>query len=132
MVSLTNDQYEMLHFYYHLLNTIEEGFEYVIESFSNLELTEGENLFKDILSAFYHIDSSHLTLCAFLEEETGMVGEIRKFDQVILTLEGEPAIFTTIEQHYEFVKNQLFPAFLAWKEMVQAKLQPYITHEKTR
>ncbi|MGM7721401.1 hypothetical protein [Metabacillus sp. Hm71] len=128
MVSLTNDQYEMLHYYYTLLNTIEEGFDYVIESFTNLELTEGDSLFKDILSAFYHIDSSHLTLYALLEEETGMIEEMQKFDQVILTLDREAAIFTTIEQHHDFVKNQLFPAFLAWKEMVQAKLQPYIVH----
>jgi hypothetical protein len=127
MVSLTSDQYELIHYYYNLLNTIEEGFDYVVGSFANLELTEGERIFKDILAAFYQVDSSHITLRDLLHEESEIVEEMNAFDQVILTLDGEASIFTTVKKHHEFVKMQLIPAYLKWKESVQTKLQPYIT-----
>lgn len=128
MTTLTNDHYEMIHFYNNLLNTIEEGFEYVVSSFTNLELTEGERIFKDILAAFYHVDSSHTTLQTLLNEEHKLVEKLKKFDQVILTLDEESTIFTTLDTHQDFVKHQLFPSFLAWKESVQSHLQPYITN----
>jgi hypothetical protein len=128
MGALTNDQYEFFHFYYNLLNTIEESFDYVIDSFENLELTDGDLVFKDILAAFYHVDSSHETLLSFLNEEIDIVHDVKKFDQVILTLDGESAIFLSPYKHQAFVKNQLAPAYLAWKETVQTKLQPYIVH----
>jgi hypothetical protein len=128
MVSLTTDQFEFIHNYYFLLNTIEEGFDYVVDSFTNLELTEGDKIFKDILSAFYQVDSSHSTMRALLKEETELMEEIKNFDNVILTLDGESSIFSTLEKHYEFVKNQLAPAYIAWKESIQNQLQVYITH----
>ncbi|MGM0876469.1 MAG: hypothetical protein ACQEWV_17285 [Bacillota bacterium] len=128
MVSLTTDQYEFIHFYNDLLNTIEEGFDYVVGSFTDLQLTEGDKIFKDILSAFYQVDSSHSTMRALLKEETELIKAIKNFDQVILTLDGESSIFSTLEQHHEFVKNQLAPAYIAWKESIQHQLQPYITH----
>ena len=127
MTTLTENHYEMIHFYYNLLNTIEEGFDYVVQSFSNLELTEGDRIFKDILAAFYHVDSTHKTLHAVLQEERELVEEMEKFDGVIVALDEESSIFTSLDTHQDFVKNQLVPAYLAWKESVQSQLQPYIT-----
>lgn len=127
MLVLTTEQNELLHFYYNLLNTIEEGFDYVIESFSNYELTEGDTVLKDILSAFYHVDSSNKTLQIVLKEEQAILDELTKFDSVIISIDAESSIFTSLENHHDFVKNQLAPAFLAWKELVQGKLQPYVT-----
>lgn len=129
MGSLTNDQFEFLHFYYNLLNTIEEGFGYVIDSFTNLDLTDADQVFKDILAAFYHVDSSNDMLLSLLtEEESDLVQDVKTFDQVILTLDGESTIFLTPDKHQAFVRNQLAPVYLAWKEKIQSKLQPYIVH----
>lgn len=128
MPTLTSNHYEMIHFYNNLLNTIEEGFDYVVQSFSNLELTEGDRIFKDILAAFYHVDSAHKTLHALLQEEHELVKEMEKFNQVILALDEESSIFNYSDTHQEFVKNQLFPAYLAWKESIQSQLEPYIAH----
>jgi hypothetical protein len=129
MGSLTNDQFEFLHFYYNLLNTIEEGFEYVIDSFTNLDLTDADQVFKDILAAFYHVDSSNDMLLSLLtEEENDLVQDVKTFDQVILTLDDESTIFLTPDKHEAFVRNQLAPVYLAWKEKIQSKLQPYIVH----
>lgn len=44
-----------------------------------------------------------------------------------MALDEESSIFTSLDTHQGFVKNQLFPAYLAWKESVQSQLQPYIT-----
>jgi len=128
MATLTSDHYEMIHFYNNLLNTIEEGFDYVVQSFTNLELTEGDRIFKDILAAFYHVDSTHKTLYALLQDKHELVEEMGKFDQVILALDEDSSIFTSLDTHQEFVKNHLFPSYLAWKESMQKQLKPYIIH----
>ena len=76
--------------------------------------------------AFYHIDSSHLTLQAVFNEDRAVLESVKKFDCVIVTLENESNIVATFESHHLFVKNQLAPAYIAWKESVQIQLQPYI------
>ncbi|MFV2046309.1 hypothetical protein ACEWK1_02935 [Metabacillus sp. YM-086] len=128
MLTISSNHYEMIHFYNNLLNTIEEGFEYVVSSFTNLELTGGDRIFKDILAAFYHVDSTHKALHAVLQEERELVEEMEKFNEVILALDEESSIFSSLDTHQDFVKNQLFPAYLAWKESIQKQLEPYITH----
>jgi hypothetical protein len=128
MVTFTNDQYQCIFDYNNLLNSIEEGFSYVVESFTNLSMAEGERVFKDILASFFLVDSLHGTLQIIFTEDIKFIEAMMKFDQVILTLDGEAAIFPTVDLYRDFVKNHLFPAYLAWKEMIQYQLQPYISN----
>jgi len=128
METLTTDQYQMITHYFHLLNTIEEGFDYVNEGFNNLSNTESDRIFSDILVAFNHIDSSNPTIIASLNDEQNLSEEVNKFDIVIKELEGLEQYFMDSEKKHHYIKNQLTPAFVAWKESVQKKLQPYITN----
>ncbi|APH03590.1 hypothetical protein [Bacillus weihaiensis] len=126
MVSLSNEQYEMIHFYYNLLNTIEEGFEYIVSSFDSFQVTEAETILKDILSAFYHVDSSNKVFETVLKEEEVLIEKLRKFDQVIMTVDADLSIFTSFQNNQELIKHSLAPCFIAWKELVQHELKPYI------
>jgi len=63
-----------------------------------------------------------------LQDEHELVEEMGKFDQVILALDEDSSIFTSLDTNQEFVKNHLFPAYLAWKESMQKQLKPYIIH----
>lgn len=128
MQTLTTDQHELLSYYFHLLNSIEEGFDSVVDSFQNLQFSESERIFSDIISAFYHIDSSNPSILSAIEANDELSKEITKFDSVIKTLEGLESIFKDPKEYHAFVKNQLTPSFLAWKEAVQSRMQPYITH----
>ncbi|MDQ0231467.1 hypothetical protein [Metabacillus malikii] len=125
MVSLTNQQVELLHFYYYLLDTIEDGFDYITASYTNLELNESERLFKDILSAFYHIDSSHIVIEAIFEDDDKIRTSIHHFDVIINILETEP-VNTQSYTNPHFIKNELIPAYQAWKEPIQTNLSKYI------
>ncbi|WP_273124417.1 hypothetical protein [Bacillus weihaiensis] len=126
MVSLSDEQYEMIHFYYNLLNTIEEGFEYIVSTFDSFQATEAETILKDILSAFYHVDSSNKVFEAVLKEEEVLIENLRKFDQVIMTVDADLSSFTSFQNNQELIKHSLAPCFIAWKELVQHELKPYI------
>lgn len=126
--TLTADQYNLLAFYYQFLNTIEEGFDYVIESFQSLHFDESRLMLIDIITAFYHIDSSNPILLAILEENNDLRKEIMKFDSVIETVERIELVVLLPHEYELFVKKELSPVFLAWKESVQIQLKDYVTH----
>lgn len=128
MTSLTTEHYELLNMYTNLLQTVEEGFDYVIKSFTNYELTEGDVIFKDILAAFYHLDASHQTLYTVLKEEQAILEKLRKFEEIILTFDNHSTIFQSLENHHEYVQQTLAPAFLSWKDSIQDLLKPYIAN----
>ncbi len=59
MVHLTPEQLTVVRQYAALLDTIEEGFQYVIESFANYERTQGDVVLADIFTAFGQIDATN-------------------------------------------------------------------------
>lgn len=126
--TLTADQYNLLAFYYQFLNTIEEGFDYVIESFQSLHFDESKLMLINIIAAFYHIDSSNPVLLAILEENANLRKEIMKFDSVIQVLDHVEMVMSFPNQYESFVKNELSPVFSAWKQSVQTQLKQYVTH----
>ncbi|WP_108669056.1 hypothetical protein [Peribacillus acanthi] len=111
-------QLELVQQYIDLLDTVEQGFQYVLESFHNLERTEGDQVLSDIFTALGSIGESH----------QGLLSESlqSQFDHVIkkaLELEGkmnQPELKKTI------VEESLFPAFMDWKKEVQAFMMPLV------
>lgn len=70
--------------YLDLLNTVEEGLEYVLASFLDYEKTEGELIISDILKAFNQILESNKILLSIYKEESSIVQLINDFETVIL------------------------------------------------
>ncbi|MRX72199.1 hypothetical protein GJU40_08545 [Bacillus lacus] len=128
MPNLTPDQYSLLSYYYHLLNTVEEGLEYVSASYDHYSYTEGSKVFSDILSAFYHIDSSHSVILLISEAFPGISEEILKFDEVISTLEEYESSLVEYSYQTALAARGLLPVFLIWKKAVQNVIAPIITH----
>ncbi|WP_338778542.1 hypothetical protein [Metabacillus sp. FJAT-52054] len=121
------ERFELYHFYYHLLNTVQEGLDYVLESFHKLELTEAEKVFSDIMRAFYHIDSSNvLIMDSVAEEDPLLLHEIRRFDEVIHELDHLEFMFFQPLTYETYLKDRLAPVFVLWKDGIQKRLQPYI------
>ncbi|MBS2970635.1 hypothetical protein J9317_17975 [Metabacillus sp. KIGAM252] len=121
------ERFELYHFYYHLLNTVQEGLDYVLESFHKLELTEAEKVFSDIMRAFYHIDSSNvLIMDSVAEEDPLLLHEIRRFDEVINELDHLEFMFFQPLTYETYLKDRLAPVFVLWKDGIQKRLQPYI------
>jgi len=128
MISLSSDQYEFVYFFYYLLDTIEEGFDYIIESYISLEHSEAEVILNDIFLAFYHIDSSNPILLNLFDENPQLIETLQKFDGIISELEQKLTIFGNIHQNKDYIINIFFPDYLSWKESVQIQLKPHIAH----
>ncbi|MTH53712.1 hypothetical protein GKZ89_09880 [Bacillus mangrovi] len=121
------ERFELYHFYYHLLNTVQDGLDDVLESFRRLELSEAEKVFTDIMRAFYHIDSSNVLIIEKVsEDDCQLIHEIKRFDEVINELDHLDFMYFQPLTYESFLRDKLAPVFLAWKEGVQQRLQPYI------
>lgn len=55
MTTLTEEKVDILHYYMELLASIEEGFEYLIASFSDYSITEGDVILIDIFAVFNQV-----------------------------------------------------------------------------
>jgi hypothetical protein len=121
-MTLTENNITFIQQYYQLVETVEEGFHYVIESFSNFERTEGDRILGDIFSALSMLTNSRVIL-----QEMGISLEmVEVFDSVIekaLLLEDH---FHNLEQKQKLIELELFPAFVGWKRKVDQALLPFV------
>jgi inhibitor of KinA sporulation pathway (predicted exonuclease) len=126
MTLLTTPQLEMVQRYVALLDTIEEGFAYVEESFVNYERTQGDEVLADIFTALAKISETNVHLCRLFAEETDIVHHLRLFSDVLeeaYKLDGNFAD-TNIKQR--IIGQHLSPAFQAWKLSVTRLLKRYV------
>jgi inhibitor of KinA sporulation pathway (predicted exonuclease) len=126
MVELTNAQFEMVQKYAALLDTIEEGFEYIEESFTNYERTQGDEVLADIFDALARISQTNVHLSKILAEDEEIVRQLQLFAGVLeeaYKLDGK-----LDDQNFkqQVVQNHLSPAFQAWKLSIQQSLKKYI------
>lgn len=110
--------------FYYLLDSIDEGIQYVIQSFENIEYTERDRVLTDIMLAFYEMDSSRHLMVTHMEENQ----LLDRLDELIHLLEEvdfikqQPVVFENL------VRYELYPTFTVWKQEVQKQLQTFITH----
>lgn len=126
MVRLSIEQYDVLQRYSELLDTVEEGFEYVIDSFTNLELSNSDLVLQDIFSALSSISVTSEELELLFQNKQEVLKAIQYFDGVmteVIKLEGQ---FDNQSRKQQLIKSNIFPAYQAWKEGIQKKLSPYI------
>jgi hypothetical protein len=126
MVVLTTPQIEMVQKYVELLDTIEEGFAYVEESFVNYERTQGDVVLADIFTALAQVSATNVHLCQLFAEETDIVNHLQLFSDVLeeaYKLEGNLAD-TNMKQR--IIEQHLSPAFQAWKLSITRLLKRYV------
>jgi len=127
MMNLTPEQLAVVRQYAALLDTVEEGFTYVVESFHNYERTHGDVVLADIFTAFGQIEATNQqSLASFFAEDEAMLAEIERFSAVVdeaWKLDGK-LDDQNAKQHV--VENHLAPAFEAWKTSILHHLRPYV------
>jgi inhibitor of KinA sporulation pathway (predicted exonuclease) len=126
MVQLTNAQFEMVQKYAALLDTIEEGFAYVEESFTNYERTQGDVVLADIFAAFSRISQTNVQLERLFVAEEEIVRSLQLFADVLneaLKLDGK---LDDPNFKQQVIEQKLSPAFQAWKFVMQQALKKYI------
>jgi hypothetical protein len=129
MVKLSHEQLAVIQQYVALLKTIEEGFAYVCESFTNYERTQGDVVLADIFMAFGQIDKTNRSsLARFFADDRAVLEEIARFSAVAdeaWKLDGK---LDDPNAKQEIVEKHLAPAFEAWKTGMMALLRPYVEH----
>ncbi len=121
---ISSEQFELFMRFYYLLDSIDEGIQYVIQSFENIEYTERDRVLTDIMLAFYEMDSSRHLMVTHMEENQ----LLDRLDELIHLLEEvdfikqQPVVFENL------VRYELYPTFTVWKQEVQKQLQTFITH----
>jgi phage shock protein A len=126
MIKLEENQHILIKEYQDLLVTVEEALEYIVASFDNLEMTEGDRLLLDVFQALPHIASTSEQLNRLFEKESpSLEGALASFHEVAektAMLEGN---FGSLEKKQQIIREQLNPAFAAWSVMIQQELKPY-------
>jgi inhibitor of KinA sporulation pathway (predicted exonuclease) len=126
MVQLTNAQFEMVQQYAALLDTIEEGFEYIEESFTNYERTQGDEILADIFDAFSRINQTNVQLSHLFAEEQEIVKHLQLFAGVLEEASKLDGKLDDPNFKQQVIQQQLSPAFQAWKLSIQQALKKYI------
>ncbi|MFP7442326.1 hypothetical protein SFC50_01355 [Bacillus infantis] len=125
MIKLKEEQHILVKEYQDLLDTVEEAFEYIVESFTNLEKTEGDTLLVDIFHALPQIASVNEQLSQLFENHSSIEKVLAVFDVVAEKAELLEGNFENAEKKQQIIREQLYPAFAAWSVMIQQELKPY-------
>ncbi|MCZ0754398.1 hypothetical protein M4I42_02270 [Anoxybacillus sp. J5B_2022] len=127
MVNLTPEQLAVVRQYAALLDTMEEGFAYVVESFRNYERTQGDVVLADIFTALGQIDmTNQQSFTSFFAEDSAIMAEIERFSAVTdeaWKLDGK-LNDQNVKQY--IVEKHLAPAFEAWKTSILHHLRSYV------
>lgn len=126
MVVLTTPQIEMVQKYVELLDTVEEGFAYVEESFINYERTQGDVVLADIFMAFSQISKTNVHLCRLFAEDPDIVDGLRLFSDVLEEVYKLDGNFSDPNVKQHIISQHLSPAFQAWKLSVTRPLKRYV------
>ncbi|KIQ95161.1 hypothetical protein LH47_00708 [Anoxybacillus thermarum] len=127
MLQLTPEQLTVVRQYATLLDTIEEGFQYVKESFVDYERTQGDAVLADILEAFDQIDAvNERSFAQFFAGEEAVLHELKRFASVIEEAWKLDGKLHDTNAKQQVVEKHLAPAFEAWKVSVMQHLRPYI------
>ncbi|MGG1559685.1 hypothetical protein [Geobacillus thermoleovorans] len=126
MAELMSDALAIIRQYASLLETIEEGLDYVEASFSDPRRMHADVLLGDILLALGKIGETNEYLCQLFAGERDFVRHIERFADVLeaaAALDGQLFDATAKER---IVCGRLSPAFQAWKLAVEGSLRRYV------
>lgn len=126
MKQLTEEQFYLFQQYLNMVSGIEDGFVYVIASFTDFSKTEGDQVLTDIIQALTSITYSNTLLERLLIEDESVQQAIINFQDVkdvAFKLEG---YLDDYDIKVKVVNDFLYPAFSAWREMIENALVGYI------
>ncbi|MDX8360576.1 MULTISPECIES: hypothetical protein [Bacillaceae] len=126
MVTLDAVQFEMVKQYFNLLDTIEEGFDYVISSFENYEQTESDRIFADIHAAFLKIYETNQFMVQIFREDADVESHIDQFEDVVHEVNKLEDVIFDVAAKQRLIVSNINPVFITWKNSIQRALRKYI------
>lgn len=126
MKNLPEENFELCHQYLNLINVIEEGFTYVISSFTDLNKTEGDLVLFDIIHALTRIAQTNTLLEQVLADDTSVQQAIADFQNVTNAAFKLDGNFDNYHMKLKIVNGLLYPSFSDWNNIVQGALGKYV------
>jgi len=125
MVTLTEEQYQLIQQYTGLVRTVNEAFTYVVTSFDDLSYTEGDTVLSDIFTALQQLSGASSQLTVLFKDLEAVNESIVQFSQVVEGVDKLDSVWGNVEARQQFVRETLAPAYTSWSERVLHILQPY-------
>lgn len=127
MTRLTEEHIPYLYQYKDLLDTINEGLDYILASYSDYSKTEGDVILSDIFAAFTRVIQVNEDLKVLYKDDAIMLSVIQGFEKVIIASEEMDSLFDKFHEKQELVQQKLYPAYKIWLEemlpLVNLKIQ---------
>ncbi|WP_391208037.1 hypothetical protein [Psychrobacillus sp. L4] len=122
MSTFIEEHLQLVHQYREMLESIEEGFQYVLASFQDYSKTEGDLVLSDIFTAFVRIVQVNQDLSVLFQDNTSIVEAINSFDEVVLAADKMDGLFEKSQEKQEIVSKFLYPAFEQWRQKIKPLL----------
>ncbi|AMX82327.1 hypothetical protein GS3922_00690 [Geobacillus subterraneus] len=126
MAELTSAALNIIRQYAALLETIEEGLDYVEASFSDPQRMHADVLLSDVLLALGKIGETNVYLEQLFAEENDFVRHLERFVDVLDAAAALDGQFSDAAAKERIVCGRLSPAFQAWKAAVSGRLRRYV------
>lgn len=123
--TLSEEKYILVKRYNDLLDTVEEAFDYILKSFNDLSFTEGDRLLDDVFQAFSQIINTNFILAEQFKDSIELLKNLALFSEVVEKAEMLDGKFHDQTAKQKVISEYLYPAFSAWKQIVEKDLKPY-------
>jgi hypothetical protein len=120
MRQLKGSQIEFLQKYYQLLESMSEGFDYLVQIPDLSSSSIAKSLFNDIVLAFEQINESHRQLIPLLK--------LDNTDQFQELIQKMTQWFQSRINKEELLKTEIVPSFESWKKGMVTIIGPYVLH----
>ncbi|MFJ8529622.1 hypothetical protein [Bacillus sp. NPDC094106] len=126
MKQLTEENFDLCQQYLNMISEMEEGFEYVIASFTDFSKTEGDLVLSEIFRSLNRIAHTNLLFEQLFSDDESLQQAITNFSDVAdaaFMLDGN---FDDYGRKMNVINEYLYPAFSAWRNTVQSALVQYV------
>lgn len=127
MTQLNASQMDFIHQYYHLLDTIEEGFNHVDDCYASDRRDLVDPMMVDIFKALEQIHHANESLQMFFDQDEEVLRAVTHFEGITLVLQELEAHFQNGAKQ-SIICHKLIPSFETWKMNIQHALGRYILH----
>jgi hypothetical protein len=126
MNHLTEANFNLCQQYLNMVSVIDEGFSYVISSFTDYSKTEGELVLSDIIQALTSIAQTNTLLEQGLADDPSVQRVIASFQDVANEALKLDDFKNDFNMKMTIINELLYPSFSAWKDIVQNAIGKYI------
>ncbi|RSD25191.1 hypothetical protein [Mesobacillus subterraneus] len=123
MNALSEEKFLLVNQYIGLLETIEEAFGHIFLCLEDLMFEDAENLWDDILAAFWQIYQSNQVLAEHFFDRPGILSQFENFESVLE--KAQPMQNTDYILWEGIIGEGIYPAFSEWSREITKQFRPY-------